>query len=52
MSYVPNGRDLDGDPDDQEEVEPQTPFGVLDGIEDISERDTASKDDLESVLKF
>jgi len=26
--------------------------GVLRGIEDIEEGDTASKDDLESILKF
>lgn len=52
MSHAPNGRDLDGESDDQEDVEPRVPFGVLDGIEDIIQGNTADKDDLESVLKF
>lgn len=52
MSHAPNGRDLDGESDNGEDVEPRIPFGVLRGIEDISEGNTADKDDLESVLKF
>jgi len=38
--------------DSGEDVEPQIPFGVLRGIEDIGDGNTADKDDLESVLKF
>lgn len=52
MSHVPNGRDLDGESDSGEDVEPRVPFGVLRGIEDIGDGNTADKDDLESVLKF
>lgn len=32
--------------------EPLVPEGVLRGIEDLEEENTASKDDLESLLKF
>lgn len=32
--------------------DPLVPEGVLRGIEDIEEGNTASKEDLESVLKF
>ena len=32
--------------------DPSVPEGVLRGIEDIEEGDTASKDDLESLLNF
>jgi len=31
---------------------PLVPEGVLDGIEDIKKGNTASKEDIESVLKF
>ena len=52
MSHAPNGRDLDGESDNGEDVEPRIPFGVLRGIEDMRQGNTADKDDLESVLKF
>ena len=32
--------------------EPLVPEGVLRGIEDVEEGNTASKEDIESVLKF
>lgn len=32
--------------------EPQVPEGVLRGIEDIEEGNTASKDDIDEALKF
>ncbi|GAA0271331.1 hypothetical protein [Halobacterium noricense] len=31
---------------------PEVPEGILRGIEDIAEGNTASKEDLESVLKY
>jgi hypothetical protein len=52
MSHPPNSRDLDGESDSREHVEPRIPFGVLRGIEDIGDGNTADKDDLKSVLKF
>lgn len=42
--------DGDGFPD--EDGDPQVPEGVLRGIEDIAKGETASKEDIESVLKF
>ena len=37
---------------DGDEEEPKVPEGVLRGIEDLDEGRTASKEDIESVLKF
>ena len=37
---------------DNESGEPLIPEGVLKGIEDIEEGNTASKEDIESILKF
>jgi len=43
----------DGREDDVEDGgRPEVPEGVLRGIEDIAEGRTASKEDIESVLKF
>jgi hypothetical protein len=36
----------------EKEDHPEVPEGVLRGIEDIADGETASKDDLESVLKY
>lgn len=50
MSLNPrNGPGTDGDGDVEE---PQVPEGVFRGIEDIAEGRTASKEDIEDVLKF
>lgn len=50
MSLHPTG---DGREDDAEDRErPEVPEGVLRGIEDISKGRTASKEDLESLLKY
>lgn len=38
------------EPDDEDD--PQVPTEVLDAIKNLEEGDTASKDDIESVLKF
>ena len=43
--------DLSGD-DVEDGDRPEIPEGVLRGIEDIAEGETASKEDLESVLKY
>ena len=43
----------DGREDGVEDVDrPEVPEGVLRGIEDIAEGRTASKEDLQSVLKY
>lgn len=44
----------DGDPEEDAEdgERPKVPEGVLRGIEDIAEGRTATKEDLESVLKY
>ena len=50
ISLYPTG---DGREDDAEDGErPEIPEGVLCGIEDIAEGRTASKEDLESLLKY
>lgn len=50
MSLHPAGDDREDDAEDGDR--PEVPEGVLRGIEDIAEGDTASKEDLESVLKY
>lgn len=57
MSSVTHEDDLKQTSSDGEEVsaegdDPSVPEGVLRGIEDIAEGNTASKEDIESVLKF
>ena len=43
----------DGREDDAEDGDrPEVPEGVLRGIDDLAEGDTASKEDVESALKF
>lgn len=42
----------DGEETLDEDAGPRVPEGVLRGIEDIAEGNTASKEDIESVLKF
>lgn len=43
----------DGDSTDANDgEEPQVPEGVLRGIQDIADGNTASKEDLEAVLNF
>jgi len=49
MSLTPSEENTDDGSDDDE---PNVPEGVLRGIEDIEAEDTASKDDLESLLNF
>lgn len=48
MNYIPTDGELDEDADEELRV----PEGVLRGIEDIVEGDTASKEEIESILKF
>ncbi|WP_169051889.1 hypothetical protein [Halorhabdus amylolytica] len=50
MSLHPTGDDHEGDAEDEER--PEVPEGVLRGIEDIAEGRTASKEDIESILKY
>ncbi|QKY19670.1 hypothetical protein B4589_004480 [Halolamina sp. CBA1230] len=50
MSLDPTGDNREDDAEDGER--PKVPEGVLRGIEDIAEGRTATKDDLESVLKY
>lgn len=50
MSLHPTGEDREDDAEDGER--PEVPEGVLRGIEDLDEGRTASKEDLESVLKY
>lgn len=38
--------------DEDESDEPQVPEEVLEGIENIADGNTASKDEIKSVLKF
>ena len=42
----------DGETISVEDADPVVPAGVLRGIEDIAEGNTASKEDIESILKF
>lgn len=50
MSLTPrNGRETDGDHDDEEQLVPE---GVLRGIDDVAEGRTMSEEDLDAVLKF
>ena len=50
MSLEPrNGREANGDHDGEE---PLVPEGVLRGMDDVAEGRTASKEDIEEVLKF
>lgn len=37
---------------DSDENDPQVPTAVLEAIENLAEGNTASKDEIESVLKF
>jgi hypothetical protein len=50
MSLHPTGDDREDGAEDGDR--PEVPEGVLRGIEDIDEGRTASKEDLESVLKY
>lgn len=50
MSTTPVDDAADEGSDDGDE--PLVPEGVLDGIDDIEDGNTASKEDLESLLKF
>ena len=50
MSLSRADDDTEDSSDDGED--PLVPEGVLRGIEDIEEGETASKEDIESVLKF
>lgn len=50
MSLEPTGNDREDDAHDGER--PEVPEGVLQGIDDIAEGETASKDDLEALLKY
>lgn len=50
MSRHSAGDDREGDAEDGDR--PAVPEGVLRGIEDIIEGNTASKEDLEAVLKY
>ncbi|GAB7011262.1 MULTISPECIES: hypothetical protein [Haloferacaceae] len=51
MSNVPT-RKNDGEPEAEEACEPRVPVGVLRGLRDLENGDTATKDDLESALNF
>lgn len=51
MSNVPI-RENGDQPEVDGDCEPRVPVGVLRGIRDLQNNDTASKDDLESVLDF
>jgi len=50
MSLHPAGEDREDDAEDGDR--PKVPEGVIRGIEDLDEGRTASKEDLESVLKY
>ena len=50
MSLHPAGDDREGDVEDGDR--PAVPEGVLRGIEDIADGNTASKENLESLLKY
>lgn len=50
MNLHPAGDDRENDAKDEDR--PAIPEGVLRGIEDIAEGETASKEDLEAVLKY
>jgi len=50
MSLHPTGDGREDDADNGER--PEVPEGVLQGIEDIAEGRTASKEDIESLLKY
>jgi hypothetical protein len=50
MSLNPRKEDDRSDGEDRED--PQVPEGVLRGIDDVEEERTASKEDIEAVLKF
>jgi hypothetical protein len=49
MSLTPTDDGCDADPGDDDR--PAVPEGVLRGIDDIAEGETASKDDIDAVLK-
>lgn len=50
MSLHPAGNDREGDAEDGDR--PEVPEGILRGIEDIAKGNTASKEDLKSILKY
>lgn len=50
MSLHPTGDDREDDAEDGDR--PVIPEGVLRGISDLAEGDTASKEDLESALEY